>query len=258
MNILVCIKQVRDPERSFVLDDEQLWIREDQNVSYVMSPYDEYALEEALRIKEALLGTVVDVITVGPERASEVIRRALGMGADNGIHTLTSSTGFQGPFAVASAIAKSVSQKKYDLYLTGVMSADLNQALVGPMLAELMSLPIATAVVERRLSEDLRTVTVQRELEGGLRGILEMSLPAVLTIQSGINTPRYPTLSNMLRAKKQPLEIIDLKNQPTNGSRQELIRLRSPEKTRQGLLLEGTQREKARQLIEILQAKALL
>jgi electron transfer flavoprotein beta subunit len=159
---------------------------------------------------------------------------------------------------VASAIAKSVSQKSYSLYLAGVMSADLNQGLVGPMLAELLSLPIATAVVERRLSEDLRTVTVQRELEGGLREILEMSLPAVLTIQSGINKPRYPTLSNMFRAKKQTLETIDLSNQPTSGLRQELIRLRSPEKTRQGLLLEGTQKEKARQLIEILQAKALL
>jgi electron transfer flavoprotein beta subunit len=223
-----------------------------------MNRFDECAVEEALLIKETFPNTSVDVISVGAPRAAIVIRRALGMGADHGIHIVSEQVGYVSPFVTASWIASCAKKNNYDLILTGVMAEDDMQGQVGQMIAEFLSLPCATSTIFERLSPHKGTVYVEREIEGGARDTLELSLPAVLTIQSGINIPRYPSLSNILRAKKEKVETIDAKSVGHPESRQRVVRVEYPQKSRSGVVLEGTQQEKAAQLLEILREKSLI
>jgi len=126
------------------------------------------------------------------------------------------------------------------------------------MIAELLSLPCATSTIFERLSPNNGTVYVEREIEGGLRDTLELSLPAVLTIQTGINKPRYPSLSNVLRAKKQKMETIEVSSSEQPEPKERVVRLALPKKSRSGVVLEGTQQEKAAQLLQILRDKSIL
>ena len=194
-------------------------------------------MEEALRIKEAFPDTLVDVISVGPARAADAIRRALGMGADNGIHVVTGEGQVPDAYQTAWWIASFARDRGYRLILAGAMSEDLMQGQVGPMIAELLSMPCATFVVDQRIQADNGTVIAQRGIEGGYRQTVELDLPAVLTLQASINRPRYPSLSNMLRAGKQDLEIVEPDPLEQAGPRMETIRLETPEKSRSGVVL---------------------
>jgi electron transfer flavoprotein beta subunit len=223
-----------------------------------MNRFDEFAVEEALTIKESVRNTRVDAITVGRARSSEVLRRALGLGATHAVHITLHEQGYVSPIVVASLMASYAGTKSYDLILAGVMSEDLMQGQVGPMIAGLMRLPCATATIMAQVSPDLRFVYAEREIEGGLRDCVELMLPAVLTVQSGINRPRYPSLSNMLRAKRQELETIDASSLESIAPREEIVGLRRPERSRRGRFLEGTTRDKAAELLHILRDRALV
>jgi len=258
MKILVCVKQVPDSEFPIGIDASNGWIQQDDITEFKMNRLDEYAVEEALLIKESIAGTRIDVITVGPDRCDEVVRRAIGMGADSGVHIKTPSEGYQSPFQVASWIAEFAHHNAYDLILTGTMAEDHMQGQVGPALAARLGLPWATSVIFEKITPDRKKIYVEREIEGGNRDTLELKLPAVITIQSGINTPRWPSLSNLLRANSQKLEkmyISDLAKLPETEA---LVSLAYPEKSRAGLVLSGSREEKAGRLMTILREKHLL
>jgi electron transfer flavoprotein beta subunit len=258
MKILVLVKQVPQSESDIRIDQSSAWILTEKSTTFRMNRFDESAVEEALLIRESHSDAKVDVLSVGPERAAMAVKRALGMGADHGIHILTGNGGYQSPLTIASLIASYAADKKYDLIMAGVMAEDSMQGQVGPMTAELLSLPCATSVVLEKIESEKGSVYVEREIEGGLRDALELNLPAVLTIQTGINKPRYPSLSNILRAKKQDLEIISESELEQLDPREDILKAHYPQKARAGVVLEGSQQEKAVQLLKMLREKSLI
>jgi len=258
MKILVCIKQVPDPEMPVRVDEQGRVVRPEGDLKYWMNRADEFAVEEAILIKEAGFGTTVDALTVGPGHAAQVLERAMGMGADNGVHILLQEEDFLSPLNTASYIAAYALNKGYDLILTGVMGEDHMQGQVGAMLAELLSFPCATSVIFEKIRDERGAVYVEREIEGGLRATLELDLPAVLTVQTGINKPRYPTLSNLLRAKKQKALVVESHILGTAKDREKVVRASYPGKSRAGLMLEGSGKDKAVRLLEILEKEALI
>ena len=145
MKLLVCVKQIPDPDAPAGVNADGRWVEIDGG-AFVMNRFDCFALEEALRIREEIPETRIDVVSVGPERVETVLRRALGMGADHGIHILTECDGYLSPFATATWIAAHVRACHYDLILTGIMSGDDMNGQVGPLIAEMLHLPCATSV----------------------------------------------------------------------------------------------------------------
>ncbi len=258
MRILVCAKQVRDTQAHVSIDQSGERVIVDPSAPSRMNKYDEHALEAALSVKDSLPETVVDVVCVGPSEWAPLIKRALGMGADNGIHIIADDDEYVSPWATASRIASFAMDRGYDLILTGVMSEDMMNCLTGPTVAELLALPYATSCVLVRLDVSRQVVYVEREIEGGLRDCLELRLPALLTVQSGINKPRYPTLSNMMRASRQTLETIDSASIPGPEHTEVLVGLGYPGKIGSGIVLEGSRQEKAVKLLQILREKSLL
>ncbi len=257
MKILVCVKQVFDPELPVVVSEDSAGLIRRGQPRFQMNRYDEFAVEAAVVLKKEHQNISADVLTVGPDGARTVLDRAIGMGCDNGVHIIAPDPDALDAFATASLIADYARDKSYDLVLCGIMSEDQMRAQVGPMLAEMLDLPCATAVIDLVLTPDKQYVLVQRETEGGGRDGLEITLPALLTVQSGINKPRYPSLSNLLRAKSQRHETIE----PTSFmaiSRENVTSFSLPGRTRQGLVLEGDAASKADQLAAILHDKALI
>jgi electron transfer flavoprotein beta subunit len=258
MKILVCVKQVMESESPVRIHDSGKWICPCASARFEMNPFDTYAVEEALRIRERIPGTLVHTITVGPESSRDTLRRALGMGADEAVHILDPGTGYRPPFLTASWIAAYARGKGYDLILTGIMSADEMNGQTGPMIAQRLSIPCASAVLYEKPGPDGTHISIEREIEGGARDMFEVALPCVLTLQTGINSPRYPSLSMVLRARKKEISVIPA---GTFDDQQPGIRLHSlysPQKERKGILLDGTIEEKAEQLMDILAQKALL
>ena len=191
MKILVCIKAVPEPEHAICNGNVFPEVSIDDHTELRMNRFDEFAVEEAVLIKESFPGTIVDVITMGPENAVKTIKRAIGMGADNGIHILSDYHTSCDAVAVSSCIAKMTKEENYDLILCGIMSEDMMQFSVGPMMAQRLSLPWATSVIKANIAPDNQKIRVERELEGGVKAVIDINLPALLTIQSGINEPRY-------------------------------------------------------------------
>ncbi len=258
MKILVCVKQVPATDGLIRIDESGLWVTTDEGTPLQMNRFDEYAVEQALILKEQVPGTFVDVITVGPEKAAAVVRRALGMGADHGIHVLADDRGYVSAPQTAARIARTVHGRKYDLILAGVMSEDMSQGLVGPMLAEMCGMPCATACVRAQVKTERSTVYVEREIEGGFRQMLELDFPALLTVQSGINKPRYPSLSHIMRASRQELEVVSIAESELAPPSEDLLSMSYPGKTRSVVFLEGSRKDKALQLLNILRERSLL
>ena len=258
MKILVCVKQVLEAEAQISIDESGQWISINGAAEYRMNRFDECAVEAAVLIKEALPGTVIDVITLGPERAEAVVRRSMGMGADNGIHILTTADGYGDAFVTARAIAARAKGKAYDLILTGAMSEDLMQGQVGPLLAAHLGIDCVNSTISADLSADQKQVYVEREVEGGNREVGQINLPALLTIQTGINTPRYPALSKLLRANNRDLEIVTADGSDDAAVPQALVGVALPEKSRDAVFLKGNTADKAEQLFNILKERSLI
>src|SRR6201989_922589 len=205
MKILVCIKQVPQKDAPLKLNDSGTWIRED--VSYEVNEPDAYALEEALRQKEKHGGEVV-VITTGPARAQQVLREALAKGADRAIHLEGNEFVALDSFNTAKAIGATIKDEKFDLIFTGLQSDDYGYAQTGIILAELLGWPHATIIMQ--IEKQDAGIRVKRELEAGFFQYVDMPLPAVLTIQSGINKLRYATLIGIKQAKNKPMRKVTL------------------------------------------------
>ena len=255
MKILVCMKQVPQKDAPLKVNQEGTWIRED--VSYEVNEPDAYALEEALRQKEKHKGEVV-VITSGPSRAAQVLREALAKGADRAIHL--EDNGFVGLDALntAKAFAAAIKEEQFDLIFTGLQSDDYGYAQTGVILAELLGWPHATIIMQIEKSD--RGIRVKRELEAGFFQFVDMPLPAVLTIQSGINKLRYATLIGIKQAKNKPLRKVTLTDvQSSVGPNlQKIERLYVPQKTKKTEILEGPPAEVAKKLTEKLRNEVRL
>jgi electron transfer flavoprotein beta subunit len=258
MNILVCVKQVPDSEAIYTIDEASQWVRTGSGTEFKMNRYDECAVEEAVRIKETFPDISIDVLSIGPSRVETVIRRAIGMGGDNGIHMVTGADEFCDPFTLATWIAAMARSSNYDLIFTGVMSEDMMQGQVGPLTAELLSLPCATAVVSQSLTLEKNTLYVEREVEGGYRETVALKLPALLTIQTGINKPRYPSLSNLLRANQLSIKTIQTGEFDEPAKQQVVKQVKFPQNIRNGIFLKGSAEKKAEQLLKILDGRSLL
>jgi len=258
MKILVCVKQVPDLERIMVRDAANGMATLDISNDSCLNRFDEFAVEEAVRIKEAMAPVQIDVITVGPQRAGDVLKRPMGMGADDGIHLKTPSDIDPGTAAVARWIAEYARFEKYDLLLCGAMSEDGMHGQVGPMVAAHLGIPYATQVIEAEPARDLLSVSVEREIEGGVREMLEIRMPAVLALQPGINLPRYPSLSRLLRAGRQPLKTLPAETLGPGEPLIDCLGLAVPKRMRAAYVVTGSAREKADRLVSILKEKAFL
>jgi electron transfer flavoprotein beta subunit len=259
MRILVCIKRVPDLE-SMTFPDTPPQSPSDiicEGTTWRMNRYDEYAIEAALQLRETHSASRIDALTVGDEDAVEVLRRAIGMGVDHGVHIQQPPEMFPSPFTIGKLIAAYAREQAYDLILCGVMSEDLMQGLVGPVIAGLLKWPCLTAIHTVNDQARAGVLRCEREIEGGRQEVLEVELPALLTIQSGIHTPRYPALSKLLRANKYPLEVLPAASLATPTGRQRVSAITLPERVRAGVMIEGTAESKARQLAKLFHAKGL-
>jgi len=251
MKIAVCIKQVPTREWQPRLNDAKTWIRE-QDASYEMNEPDAYALEESLRLKEKHTGEVV-VCSAGPARVAQVIREALARGADRAIHVEDDALGGADAFVVADALAGAMKDENFDLILTGLQSDDQGFAQTGVVLAERLGLPHATIIMEVQ-AEAGGALRVKRELEGGWFQWIAMPLPAVLTIQSGINQLRYATLKGIMAAKKK--EIRRVAPAAAFAPRQKIVSLYVPEKGKKTQMIAGSPAEAAKELVRRLREEA--
>jgi electron transfer flavoprotein beta subunit len=250
MKIAVCLKQVPTREWQPRIDDSRTGVRE-QDASFEMNEPDAYALEEALRLREAQGGEVV-ACTVGPARAAQVLREALARGADRAIHVEADGAAKDDPFAVASAVADALREEACDLVLTGLQSDDRGAAQTGVVLAERLGLPHATIVMDVQVSNE--GVRVKRELEGGWFQWVALPLPALLTIQSGINQLRYATLKSIMAAKKK--ELRKVAPAALVPARLRIIQLDVPRKTKQTQMISGSAADAARELVRKLKDEA--
>jgi electron transfer flavoprotein beta subunit len=256
MKIAVCIKQVPTRDWQPRLNDAGTWIR-DQDTSYEMNEPDAYALEEALRLKEKHGGEVV-VCSAGPARVAQVIREALARGADRAIHVEDEAFASADAFVIAGALGSAMKAERFDLILTGLQSDDQGFAQTGVVLAERLGLPHATIVME--VQAEGGSLRVKRELEGGWFQWVTMPLPAVLTIQSGINQLRYATLKGIMAAKKKEIRRVTpgvpgtAPGAPAAG--QKIVRLYVPGKGKKAQIIGGTPAEAARELVKKLREEA--
>ncbi len=255
MKIAVCIKQVPTREWQPRLNDDKTWIRE-QDVSYEMNEPDAYALEEGLRLREKHGGEVV-VCSAGPARVQQVIREALARGADRAIHLEDQALGAADAYAAAAGMAAAMAEEKFDLILTGLQSDDQGHAQFGPVLATKLGMPHSTIIMEVQVDPSTGsggTLRVKRELEGGWFQYVGMQLPALLTIQSGINQLRYATLKGIMAAKKKEIKKV-APSDPVQ-SRQKILALYAPQKAKQTVMIGGGPAEAAKELIKRLREEA--
>jgi electron transfer flavoprotein beta subunit len=202
MKIMVCLKQVPHQDARLDVRTDGTWIQE-ENIKFEINSYDTYALEEALRIKDAGQAEVV-VVSIGPDRVTQSLRTALGMGADRAIHVKDPEADASDPLGVAKILAAITKVENPDLILRGLMAEDGNSAAVPAMLAELAGFASTTSVM--KVTRNNGTVQAERELEGGALEVVDLTGPSVLSVQTGINQVRYASLKGIMAAKRKPID----------------------------------------------------
>jgi electron transfer flavoprotein beta subunit len=218
-----------------------------------MNEYDEYAVEQAVQLKEQVGTAELTVLCIGPERVKETIKKALAMGVDKGVHILDSDSHQRDPMTIAAVIAEYARQHTFDLIFTGMQSQDRGSAQVGVLVAEMLGLPSLTTLVEFTWSDG--KVIAKRELEGGSRALVSCNSPALVTCQLGLNKPRYPTLPNIMKAKKKELLTVPFADFKPVESQQQTLAVTLPEKRSGGLIIEGDPAELAEKLLKIIKDK---
>jgi electron transfer flavoprotein beta subunit len=260
VNVIVCMKQVPDTETLIKIKSDGSGIVTD-DIKYVMNPYCEFGVEEALRIKEKFGGQAI-LVTMGQQRAVETLRTGLAMGADRSIHL--NDPAFEGAdgFATAKALAEAIQKETFDLILCGKQAVDDDMAQVGPSLAEFLNLPHVTLITKLEISPDKKKAKVEREVEGG-KEVIEVSLPAVFTCQKGLNEPRYASLPGIMKAKKKEVKPI---NQATlglpadqvgaAGSKTKIMKYIPPPSRPPGKVISGEVIDAAKNLVKLLREEA--
>ena len=200
MKIAVLVKQVPGSESSLSLNKNQNWVDE-SSITFVMNPPDNYALEEALLIRDRLDEGEVVIVSMGPDRVEKVIREGLAKGADRGIHIQETDEIAKDPLLIAKKFSSILKEENFDLVLSGLQSDDTGMGQTGVLIGEMLGVSTATLVIETKL--EAGHIKVKRELESGWFQWVQLPLPASISIQSGLNTPRYPSLKGIMGAKKK-------------------------------------------------------
>lgn len=256
MNIVVCIKQVPDTASVIKVKDGQI---DYEGLTWVVNPYDEYALEEALRIKEKQGSGKVTLVSLGPERVKEALKTGLAMGADEAVHL--KDPAFEGldSFTTAKVLAAALKKIPFDLIWCGWKGVDADQGVVGISLAELLDLPHVSFVTRVEITTDGKNATLEKEVEGG-HEVVETSLPALFTAQKGLNEPRYPTLKGIMAVKSKTIvewSASDLGLDSSElGALAETVGASQPPPRKAGTMLSGTPQEMAIELIRLLHEEA--
>jgi electron transfer flavoprotein beta subunit len=257
VKIFSCIKPVVDPATRLVINESKTWIKT-QDATFVASEADNYALEEALRLREKHNGETV-AVSLGGEEAAKVLRAGLAMGADRAIQISDANLRGAAEFSIAEVLARAIEKDGgADLILTGVQSDDLGTGATGVMLAEFLGWPHATVAIAVRANPDAKAVEVDRELEGGVIETVELPLPAVVTVQYGANQPRYASLKGIMAAKKKPFTVWSVPDLgiPPSEPMLEVKELVVPEKKSRVEILSGTPEESVTLLVEKLRKEA--
>jgi electron transfer flavoprotein beta subunit len=255
MKILVCIKQVPDMESKFKINGTGTWY-DTSDLAWRMNEYDEYAVEQAVQVKEALGSGDITVLCIGADQVKETMKKALAMGCDRGVHVSDESVYTKDAATNAAIIAEFAKDKGFDLIFTGMQSQDRGSGQTGVLIAEGLGYPCVTTIVDFKIEAE--NITVKRELEGGVKGVISLQSPAVLTCQLGLNTPRYPTLPNIMKAKKKELITIASEELQKVTPLQETLSMQFPAKKGGGTVLEGDPQEIVEQLIKILKDKTTI
>jgi electron transfer flavoprotein beta subunit len=251
VKIIVCIKQV--PAKDAPLSIAGNWIKE-SDIGFEMNEPDSYALEEALRLKEKHGGEVV-ALSMGPERVRQTIKEALAKGADRGIHIADDKFAQLDPLGGAKSLAEALRKENADLILTGLQSDDHGFGQTGVLIAALLDLPHATIIMQIEVQD--KKMRLKRELEAGWFQHIECPVPAVLSIQSGINKVRYATLKGIMAAKKKEIAVIARESLGVNAeATQKIEKIYVPVKSKKTEFLTGSAKEIATKLVEKLKFEA--
>jgi electron transfer flavoprotein beta subunit len=254
MNIYVCIKQVPDTETKIKLNSDQSGI-DTGGIKWIMSPYDELAVEEALRLKEKNPGSTVTVLSAGPTRVVDTLRTALAMGADNGIHVELPETADN--FLVAKSLAGALKKEsKVDIIFSGKEAIDDGAAQVSQLAAEFLDISCVTVVLNVEYSAS--GVKCKREIEGGAFEIVEAPLPVWIAAQKGLNEPRYASLPNIMKAKKKEVKALKMADVGTSEGDQK-IRYKNfqlPPPKQAGKKISGDPATQAKELVRLLHEEA--
>jgi electron transfer flavoprotein beta subunit len=253
VKVAVCIKQVPAKDAPLHIAEGGAWIRE-TDIGFEMNEPDSYALEEALRLKEKHGGDVV-AVSMGPERVKQTIKEALAKGADRGIHVLEERFWQLDPLGSARSLAAAIAKEEFDLVLTGLQSDDHGFGQTGVLLAELLGRPHATIIMSIEVNG--AQMKLKRELEAGWFQWMEVPLPAVLSIQSGINKVRYATLKGIMAAKKKEIATVSRESLGVDAMLQQKVeRIYVPTKSKKTEIIGGSAKEAAVKLVEKLRHEA--
>ena len=262
MDIIVWVKHVPETAEADLKIDSTGKKIEKGGLVFDINEWDDYALEEAVRLKEKFGGTVT-AITVGPEDVGSTLRKCLARGAEKAIRLTDESFEGSDGYAIAKILHKAIKDLPFDLILTGALADDDGYMVVGPVLAEMLGIPHATMVKKLELSD--KVVRIHRELEGGLEEIVDMKLPAVLTIQTGINEPRYVSIMGIRKAMQKEIKVLSLADLGLSenevgeaGSWIRLEKMFVPPAEKQAEILKGSLEEVAAKIAEVLKARGLV
>ena len=249
MKIAVLVKQVVGSESALEISQDQKWI-DDSNATFVMNPPDNYAIEEAMLIKEKVGEGEVVIVSMGPQRVQKVIREGLSKGADRGIHIETESLKEIDPLYTSKVLAETLSGESFDLILSGLQSDDSGMGQTGVLLGELLNMSTATLAIETDI--DKNKIRVKRELESGWFQWVELESPSSISIQSGINQPRYPSLKGIMGAKKKEIKVIPA---PQVEKKQSVSEIFVPKKSKETEFIETDIDSTVERIIEILKTE---
>ena len=247
MKIAVLVKQVPGGDSPLRISDDHLWVKE-ENVNFVTNESDSYAVEEALRLKEKSGEGEVVAVSLGPDRSQRAIREALSKGANRGIHIEEAYPYSSDPLQIAKVLSDALRDEQFDLILSGLQSDDYGFGQVGVLLGEMLGMTTATLVMATELSDG--KLKVKRELEAGWFQWVSLTLPASISIQSGINTPRYPSLKGIMGAKKK--EIRSVAAESGTEPAQSISKVYIPQKTKRTEMIEGTVDQQVERLVDVL------
>ena len=259
MKTLVLVKQVPNTDSPFRINGAGTWV-DDGNLTYGLNDYDRYALEEALRLKDKGAVTEVVALSVGPERAATALRTCLATGADRAIHVKDDRLAGADPLSIAKVIAAAIKDDGFSLIFGGLQADDDNFTQTPALVARLLGRPCATAVLKAELVDG--GIRVERELENQKVQVVEMSLPAVVAVQTGINEPRYASLKGIMAAKKKEIRTVSLQEIGLDAAkvggaaaRLKTVRLAHPPKGKGAEILKGSADEVAKELVKRIREK---
>jgi electron transfer flavoprotein beta subunit len=260
MKVMVCLKQVPHQDARLDVNSDGTWIQED-NIKFEINSYDTYAIEEALRLKDAGDAEVV-VVSIGPARVTQALRTALGMGADRAVHVNDEAAQGADALGTAKILAAIAKEESPDVIFTGLMADDDNASAIPPMVAELLDMPSATGVTATEMSD--ASIKVERELEGGALEVVELPKPCLIAIQTGANQVRYASLKGIMQAKKKPVDVKTLADLGVADSaghahnKATINKIYVPTKSATAEILEGSTDEIVTQLVGKIKELGLL